>query len=71
MEIAGRSICSIARIETDDRKDGIMNERLIPEIGAGAPSFALSNQDGNQIKLSDFRGQWVALYFYPKDDTPG
>jgi peroxiredoxin Q/BCP len=29
------------------------------------------DQDGNPIDLSDFRGKWVALYFYPKDDTPG
>lgn len=36
-----------------------------------APEFELLDQDGKTIKLSDYRGKWVVLYFYPKDDTPG
>ncbi len=36
-----------------------------------APSFQLPNQDGHSIDLKDFLGRWVALYFYPRDDTPG
>lgn len=36
-----------------------------------APTFSLKNQDGKQVKLSDFKDQWLVLYFYPKDDTPG
>ncbi len=39
--------------------------------GARAPSFVLSDQDGNQHRLEDYRGQTVVLYFYPKDETPG
>ncbi len=39
--------------------------------GKKAPSFTLLNQDGVKCSLSDFKGQWVILYFYPKDDTPG
>ena len=39
--------------------------------GDPAPAFTATDQDGNTISLSDFRGQKVALYFYPKDDTPG
>jgi thioredoxin-dependent peroxiredoxin len=35
------------------------------------PNFSLPNQDGRTTKLSDFAGQWVVIYFYPKDDTPG
>lgn len=35
------------------------------------PSFSLPNQDGKTIRLSDFAGQWLVVYFYPKDDTPG
>src|SRR3982074_3664962 len=35
------------------------------------PNFALPNQDGKTVKLSDFAGQWLVIYFYPKDDTPG
>jgi len=39
--------------------------------GKPAPAFQLADQDGKKRKLSEFRGQWVVLYFYPKDDTPG
>ncbi len=39
--------------------------------GAAAPDFSVQDQDGNNISLHDFKGQKVALYFYPKDDTPG
>jgi len=35
------------------------------------PSFSLPNQDGKTVNLSDFAGQWLVVYFYPKDDTPG
>ena len=43
------------------------------KIGEGdrAPEFSLSDQSGKEIKLSDYRGKNVVLYFYPKDDTPG
>lgn len=40
-------------------------------IGKPAPDFALPNQDGQIVRLSDLRGKWVVLYFYPKDMTPG
>jgi thioredoxin-dependent peroxiredoxin len=43
----------------------------VPEAGKPAPEFALKNQDGIEVKLSDFRGKWVVLYFYPKDFTSG
>jgi peroxiredoxin Q/BCP len=39
--------------------------------GQKAPAFSLSDQDGKTIKLSDFKGRKVLLYFYPKADTPG
>lgn len=42
-----------------------------PQIGAVAPDFVLSDQHGRQHRLSDYQGQWVVLYFYPKNDTPG
>jgi thioredoxin-dependent peroxiredoxin len=41
------------------------------EQGDNAPDFELPDQDGRAVKLSDFRGQPVVLYFYPKADTPG
>ena len=40
-------------------------------IGKKAPDFSLQDQTGKTQKLSDHRGKWVLLYFYPKDDTPG
>ncbi|MGH2977796.1 MAG: thioredoxin-dependent thiol peroxidase [Gaiellaceae bacterium] len=39
--------------------------------GEQAPDFTLSNEAGERVSLSDFRGKPVVLYFYPKDDTPG
>ena len=41
------------------------------EIGMKAPDFSLPDKDGNTVRLSDFRGKKVVLYFYPKDNTPG
>ncbi|AJP49680.1 hypothetical protein PG1C_13195 [Rugosibacter aromaticivorans] len=43
----------------------------VPAVGAMAPSFTLPDQHGKMWRLKDLRGQWVVLYFYPKDDTPG
>jgi len=42
-----------------------------PAVGSPAPDFTLSSQDGQPVKLSALRGQWVVLYFYPKDFTSG
>jgi peroxiredoxin Q/BCP len=39
--------------------------------GEPAPDFDLLSDAGERVKLSAFRGRWVILYFYPKDDTPG
>ncbi len=43
------------------------------ELSAGdaAPAFALADQNGQLQRLEDYRGRWLVLYFYPKDDTPG
>lgn len=41
------------------------------EVGQKAPEFATPNQKGEISKLADFAGQWLVLYFYPKDNTPG
>ncbi|MGE0785768.1 MAG: thioredoxin-dependent thiol peroxidase [Sandaracinaceae bacterium] len=41
------------------------------EIGKKAPAFHLDSSDGKKVRLSDFAGRWVVLYFYPKDLTPG
>jgi peroxiredoxin Q/BCP len=43
----------------------------VVEEGKPAPDFELTSDSGERVKLSDFRGKPVVLYFYPKDDTPG
>lgn len=42
-----------------------------PAIGSPAPAFHLQDQAGAWHDLSEYRGKWLVLYFYPKDDTPG
>jgi peroxiredoxin Q/BCP len=42
-----------------------------PAAGTAAPDFRLQDQKGDWHELSQYEGQWVALYFYPKNDTPG
>jgi peroxiredoxin Q/BCP len=39
------------------------------EAGASAPDFRLPDQEGNQVSLSDLRGETIVLYFYPRADT--
>ena len=46
-----------------------MTQKL--SMGEPAPPFTLNDKDGNAVSLSDFRGKWVALYFYPRDNTSG
>ena len=41
------------------------------QAGMAAPDFVLSDASGKSHQLADWRGQWLVLYFYPKDDTPG
>lgn len=43
----------------------------LPKTGAPAPDFLLPDANGKPHKLQDYRGNWLVLYFYPKDDTPG
>jgi peroxiredoxin Q/BCP len=48
---------------------GIANDQV--SVGGPAPEFELPDQDGQLHSLEDYRDQWVVLYFYPKDETPG
>ena len=43
----------------------------MPSVGVAAPTFKLTTNEGNQASLSEFKGKWVVLYFYPKDFTGG
>lgn len=43
----------------------------MPRAGRKAPDFTLASQDGTKFGPHDFKGKWIVLYFYPKDNTPG
>jgi peroxiredoxin Q/BCP len=43
----------------------------MPQVGQAAPDFSLGDQNGKLQTLADYRGKWLVLYFYPKDETPG
>lgn len=44
---------------------------VAPAVGSAAPAFRLQDQNGQWHSLEEFKGKWLALYFYPKDNTPG
>jgi peroxiredoxin Q/BCP len=46
-------------------------DAVAPAVGAMAPDFSLTSNEGHPASLKDFRGKWVVLYFYPKDFTSG
>ena len=43
----------------------------MPPVGTAAPAFTLPSQDGSPVSLDSYKGKWVVLYFYPKDQTSG
>jgi peroxiredoxin len=47
------------------------SKAVLPQVGARAPDFACKAHDGSTVRLSDYRGRKVVLWFYPKADTPG
>jgi thioredoxin-dependent peroxiredoxin len=49
----------------------LFSKSPIPAVGSVAPDFTLPSQEGTPVNLDDYRGKWVVLYFYPKDETPG
>jgi len=49
----------------------LLSHSVKPSEGASAPDFTLPSQEGTPVSLKDYRGKWVVLYFYPKDQTPG
>lgn len=62
---ATKAAKSAATVSTDSTDSKLL------KVGAKAPAFSLTNTEGKTVKLSDFKGKKVALYFYPKDMTPG
>ncbi len=49
----------------------LLSRSAAPAEGSAAPDFTLPSQEGSPVSLKDYRGKWVVLYFYPKDQTPG
>ena len=49
----------------------LLSHSAAPSEGSNAPDFSLPSQEGSSVSLRDYRGKWVVLYFYPKDQTPG
>jgi thioredoxin-dependent peroxiredoxin len=49
----------------------LLSRSSTPSEGTNAPDFTLPSQEGSPVSLKDYRGKWVVLYFYPKDQTPG
>ena len=49
----------------------LLSRGTTPAEGSNAPDFTLPSQEGSSVSLKDYRGKWVVLYFYPKDQTPG
>lgn len=47
------------------------DESAMPQVGQTAPAFTLPNQEGKPVSLDHYRGEWVVLYFYPRDMTSG
>ena len=64
-------LSAVAVVLTFSLVSKFLSSRSMPPAGSSAPDFSLTSQDGNQTKLSDYRGHWVVLYFYPKDFTSG
>jgi len=58
---------STGEISTFDSR----NQLMAIKVGQKAPAFTLPDADGDSVRLTDLAGQWVVVYFYPKDDTPG
>jgi len=49
----------------------LFSRSSMPAVGSAAPDFNLPSQEGTPVSLREYRGEWVVLYFYPKDQTPG
>ncbi len=48
-----------------------MSAKGIPEVGESAPTFSTIDDAEKKVRLSELKGHYVVLFFYPKDDTPG
>src|SRR4051812_43569218 len=66
---AGKTDDGSGKMTAGKKGDDHMTTEL--KTGDTAPQFNLKSNDGRNYMLGDYKGKWVVLYFYPKDDTPG
>jgi thioredoxin-dependent peroxiredoxin len=71
MKITGMVLALAALIAVGMFLRSARADSKAPEVGTAAPDFTLNSQEGKPVSLHDFKGQWVVLYFYPKDFTSG
>ena len=69
--IAVRALAALAVLLAGGTGRQALADDSAPAVGAPAPSFHLQDQTGAWHDSSEYRGRWLVLYFYPKDDTPG
>jgi peroxiredoxin Q/BCP len=63
--LAGALVCIMAL------SPGVAMAKDMAPVGAAAPNFTLPSQEGTPVSLNEYKGKWVVLYFYPKDQTSG
>lgn len=69
MKLRRRALCQLL---TGSAVFGaVLVQAAVPDVGQAAPDFELPDQQGKLRRLQDWRGKWLVLYFYPKNDTPG
>ena len=68
---AKKKMKEVKKVEEVKKKRAKPQAAGLVEVGKKAPAFKLPNQHGDTRQLKDFKGKWLVLYFYPKDDTPG
>jgi peroxiredoxin Q/BCP len=61
-------VCAIAGLTAASQALALSEQ---PSVGTAAPEFKLTTNEGKEASLTDFKGKWVVLYFYPKDFTSG
>jgi len=69
--IAVRALAALGLILAVAPVRQVLADEGVPAVGAPAPAFHLQDQAGAWHDAGDYRGHWLVLYFYPKDDTPG
>jgi peroxiredoxin len=59
------------RVPSGSKQEPTITRNHMLEVGTQAPDFTVQDHTGTETKLSDERGKWVLLWWYPKADTPG